>query len=104
MVINWSQTAISDLKEYKLNSRIYTQNKLDNYIISLGKYVDNLYISPRLGKLLFSNNNLEFRQLVYEMHKIFYCLYHDEIRILSVVHTSHNIENIVKYLSFLFYN
>lgn len=103
MVIKWSENAVNDLREYKRCSQIYTQNKLDNYIVSLTNHIDNLYISPRLGKLLFIHNNFEFRQLIYKMHKIFYSIHDNQIYILTVVHTSYNIENTVKYLSNLFY-
>lgn len=103
MVINWSENAINDLKQYKQKSQIYTPNKLKNYILSLMKYVDNLYMCPRLGKLLFIHNNFEFRQLIYEMHKIFYSISDNEIYILTIVHTSHNIEGTIRYLSNLFY-
>lgn len=103
MVINWSENAINDLKEYKRNSQIYTQNKLNNYIISLTNYIDNLYVSPRLGKLLFIHKYFEYRQLIYEMHRIFYSIHNNEIYILTIVHISHNIEDTIEYLSTLFY-
>ena len=98
MVVNWANTAINDLKEYELNSKIITDNNLKKYINSLILYTNSLEITPRLGKLLLENDDFEFRQLIYKMHKIFYYIYKDEIRILSVVHTRYDISNIIGYL------
>ena len=98
MVVNWSKTAINDLKEYELNSKIITDTKLQKYIKSLINYGNSLSFTARLGKLLLKNNHYEFRQLIYKMHKIFYVINHNEIRILSVIHTRHDISNIISYL------
>ena len=98
MVVNWSKTAINDLKEYELNSKIITDIKLQEYIKSLINYGNSLSFTPRLGKLLLKNNNYEFRQLIYRMHKIFYLISNDEIRILSVIHTKHDVSNVIGYL------
>lgn len=99
MVVVWSRTAKNNLKEYKLNSKVHTEIKLENYINGLIEYVDTLKDFPHLGKILFENNNIEFRQLVYKMHKIYYYINNEEIRILSVVHTKHDIVNVISYLS-----
>ena len=86
-MIIWTNKAKQDLIDYKENSKIITDGKVEKYIHSLIDYVDTLNISNKLGKFLFNRGNLEFRQLVYKMHKIFYVIDKDSIYILTVVHT-----------------
>ena len=87
MVIRWTNKAKQDLINYKENSKIVTDGKVEEYIHSLVDYVDILNTSNKLGKFLFNRGNLEFRQLVYKMHKIFYVIDKNSIYILTIVHT-----------------
>lgn len=67
-------------------------------------YTNTLIISPKLGKLLYKNEKLELRQLVYKMHRIFYCISNNEITILSVAHCKYDIDNIMEYLIKILFN
>ena len=91
MVIIWTENAQNDLFDYKKNSKIITNQKIENYISSLIDYVENLKNFSKLGKFLFIKNNYEVRQLIYKMHRIFYAISNDKIYILNIYHTARNI-------------
>lgn len=96
MKIVWSENAKNDLQNYKQNSKIITAGKVDTYINNLIEYVNSLSSYPELGKFLFNKNDFEIRQLIYNMHKIFYGIKKDTIYILVVSHTSRNPKEIIK--------
>lgn len=99
MVIVWLKSAKQDLRKYKDNSKILTNQKLDEYIISLVDCVDILSFSPKAGKFFCLINSIELRQLVFKMHRIFYYIRNKKIYILAVIHTSYNIDNVMEYLN-----
>ena len=96
MVVIWTENAKKDLQNYKQNSNIITDNKVENYITSLIKYVDSLSNFNKLGKFLFNRHGFEIRQLLYNFHRIFYAIGKDKIFILSISHTSRNMSNAIK--------
>ena len=102
MEIIWLNDAVSDLTNYRQNSNIITKGKIEFYIASLVDYVDILAFSPFMGKVFFYYKDVEIRQLVYKMHRIIYYIKNKEIRILAVIHTSRNIDNIMDYINRFF--
>ena len=102
MKIVWSENAKNNLQNYKQNSKIITAGKVDIYINNLIEYVNSLSSCPELGKFLFNKNNFEIRQLIYNMHKIFYGIKKDTIYILVVSHTSRDLTNIIKDIKNIF--
>ena len=98
MKIIWLKSAKDDLNSYKENSKIITDKKVEDYINSLIDYVDTLQDFHQTGKFLFNNNGFEIRQLLYHMHRIFYAISNGNIYVISIYHTSRNINNILKYL------
>lgn len=101
MVIVWLKPAQLDLKNYKSNSKILDGIKVHEYIHSLVNSVDILSFSPFSGKFFCTINDTELRQLVFRMHRIFYYIKCDKVYILAVIHTSRNIDNVIKYLNSL---
>lgn len=99
MVIIWYKQAIQDLKMYKQNSKMLTDEKINNYMISLVNYIDILSTSPYLGKLFCAINEIEIRQLMLKMHRIFYYISNNKIYILAIIHTSYDIDNVINHLS-----
>lgn len=98
MEIIWSKSAKKDLYDYFQNSRIYTKEKVNSYIISLVEYIDTLMDMPKMGKLLFLINNIEIRQIIFKMHRILYSINDNKINILVVSHTSRDNKEIVSYI------
>ena len=98
MIVIWTNNAKNDLIYYKQNSKITTEEKIENYINSLIDYINTLNNFHNLGKFLFNNSNFEIRQLIYHKHRIFYAINDNNIYILNIIHVSRNIEGIVKYL------
>ena len=96
MVVKWSKYAIDDLKNCVQNSKIYATGKLEKYINNLVLYVNDLQTSPLLGKEFYTYKEIEIRQLLYKMHRIFYYIYDDSIIIIMVTHTSRDLTNIIK--------
>ena len=96
MVVIWTENAKKNLQDYKQNSNIIMDNKVESYITSLIQYVDNLSNFSKLGKFLFNRNRLEIRQLIYKFHRIFYAINKDKIFILSISHTSRSLSNAIK--------
>ena len=96
MVIKWSKYAIDDLRKYVRNSKIYATGKLEKYVNSLILYTNNLQESPLLGKEFYTYKEIEIRQLLYKMHRIFYYIYDDNIIIIMVAHTSRDLTNIIE--------
>ena len=102
MVVIWQEQAKNDLKDYLDHTRIITEGKARKYILSLVDYANSLAEFPYLGKSFYHYNNIEIRQLLYEMHRIFYYIKNNEVIIISVIHTSRSIENTMKYLKNIF--
>ena len=96
MVVIRSKYAKLDLKNYKQNSNIHYKENLSKYIKNLILYVDTLKDFPLLGKMFYSYKNIEIRQLIYEMHRIFYYIQNETVIIIMVVHTSRDLTNIIK--------
>lgn len=80
---------------YKLNSKTINP---DEYINSLIDYIENINNFNKIGKFLFVNKDMEFRQLIYKMHRIFYAIKDNEIFILVISHTSRDTKTIFNYL------
>ena len=81
MVINWTNPAIIDLKEFK---KITQKNNANEYIINLVNATNMLIENPRSGKIYTYINKIIIRQLIYKEHRIFYYLDNDTINIISV--------------------
>ena len=54
MVIIWTTPAVTDLENYKNNTK---KTNFKEYLKSLVEYVDDLKLNPRLGKVCTRNNN-----------------------------------------------
>lgn len=98
MVIEWTKTAKNDLYDFLYNAHAYTENTVKSYIKSLVDYATTLSSFPYLGKLLFHINSNEIRQLLYKKYRIIYMVDNDKVIILSVVHTSRDMNKFIKYL------
>ncbi len=64
---------------------------------SLISYTLSLSDFPQLGRVIFCIQKIEIRQLIYKKHRILYYI-DDSIHILSVLHTSRDINKFFKYL------
>lgn len=95
MVINWSNFAIDNLREFK---KVTKMNDIRLYTDALFEYTENLINNNDLGKYVLSINNLEIRQLIFKKHKILYCIVENEIRILALIHESQNYTLALKYM------
>lgn len=99
MVINWSDFAQENLKTFIKFTKI--QN-LSEYIDNLFHFTNTLIENNYLGKHIITLNSYEIRQLIFEKHKILYCINNDEIRILALIHSSQNytsmLKEMIKYL------
>ena len=96
MVIIWQKQAKDDLKNYINNATILEPQK---YVSDLVNFVDCLYTSQYLGKVFCTLNNIEIRQLIYNMHRIFYYIDNDKIYIIKISHTSMDLSNVVKIIN-----
>ena len=99
MVINWSSSAIDDLKEFKEYTKKSDSNK---YILELIHYADNLITNPRLGKIYSYVNETIVRQLVYREHKIYYYIDDNKIHILTIVHHCQDMKTRINYIKKFF--
>lgn len=102
MEIIWLDDAKNDLINYRQNSSIITEEKIENYLNDLVEYITSLTTYPYLGKLFFHHNGTEVRQLLYKRHRIIYYIQNNEIRILAIIHTSRDIDTAMKYLNNFF--
>ena len=84
MVINWSNFAIQNLKDFLEITKIYSPME----------YVNNLF---NFTNHLIDNNNLG-KQVIYEKHKILYSVVGNEIRILALIHASQDYNKAFKKL------
>ena len=94
MVIIWTEPSIADLQNFLDNARDGTYKSANDYIISLMNYVNLLKIYPHLGKIYRKLKLKNVRQLIYRKHKIFYTIYDNHILIITVIHSSRNMDNL----------
>lgn len=100
MEIIWSDLSKQDLRNFFDHIHNGTETSATNYILNLIDYTNFLSTNPYLGKLLFSNNNLNYHVLIYRTHKILYTLT-DKINIVSIIHSSRNMDEILKQIKLL---
>ena len=93
MEVIWSVLAKEDLRNVFKYSKAGTST-IKQYVIKLIDYANFLRQNPYLGRVLFIHNNLEYHILIYRKHKIIYTITNN-INIVSVVHSSRNIEQIL---------
>lgn len=93
MVIQWSNFAKTNLKDFIHYSKISNPNI---YVQKLIFNVSILEDNPKAGKVITHKNTVEIRQLVYKMHRILYHIYEDEIHIDAVLHSHFNLNNYLK--------
>lgn len=91
MVIKWTPLAIEQLQNLREISKAEPHN-IKEYISSLITFTNSLLDNNELGKVIFMLNNVKFRQLLYKKYRIIYYVKNDEILIVSVIHTSQNLE------------
>ena len=84
MVVIWTNLAKENLKKFK---EITKKVNPDEYIEKLIKYVDDLKINNKLGKISTYIKGKIIRQLIYKEHTVYYFLEDEKIYILSVVHS-----------------
>ena len=63
MVIIWTTPAVTDLENYKNNTK---KTNFKEYLKSLVEYVDDLKLNPRLGKVYTYVQGTIIRQLIIE--------------------------------------
>lgn len=97
MVIKWTPLAIEQLHNFKKISKAESNNIRD-YITSLVVFTNELLSNNELGKVMFKLNDTKFRQLLYKKHRIIYYIKKEEIQIVSVIHTSQNLERAISIL------
>lgn len=97
MVIKWTPLAKEQLKNFTKISKAEPHN-LKKYITALVAYSDRLLDNNELGKAMFKINDVIFRQLLYKKHRIIYYIRENEIQIVSVIHTSQNLEKAIAIL------
>lgn len=95
MNLVWTKNAKKDLTEYIRESKLFN---VSQYINDLIDYIDTLKTTPRLGRVLFKENNKEIRQLIYKMHRILYYIDENDIFILIITHTHRNTNKMITYL------
>lgn len=96
MVINWTKSAIVDLKNFNETTKKIHPTK---YINELVQYANNLLDNPRLGKVYSYINENIIRKLVFKDHIIYYYISNDtEIFILAVIHHLENTKNRINYI------
>lgn len=97
MVIKWTPLAIEQLQNFIKMSKAEPHN-IKDYISSLVEFANNLLWSNDMGKVMLMLNNVKFRQLLYKKHRIIYYVKNDEIQIVSVIHTSQNLDKAIAIL------
>ncbi|MCI8273838.1 MAG: type II toxin-antitoxin system RelE/ParE family toxin [Clostridia bacterium] len=98
MVIIWSNFAKTNLKDFLHTTSMEHKNAID-YLKSLHKYTECLIENSHLGKSIDYLSLSNVRQLIYKKHRILYCVYSMEIRIIAVINTSQNLNSIIKTIS-----
>ena len=99
MVIKWSHFAKNNLQDFIKFSKLSSPKKyVNNLVDSIQLLIDN----PRAGKIIFYTNNNETRQLIHKAHRIIYQIRNGPILIVAVLHTSHDLENSLKFIKKFF--
>ena len=101
MVIKWEKTSKQDLKDFKNYSK---SSNVNEYLIELVKYVDDLAEKPRLGKIYLYTKGYIVRQLIYEKHKIYYYIDEDVIHIIAVVYHKQNMQEKIRFIKSIINN
>ncbi len=97
MVIKWTPLALEQLQNFKETSKAELHN-IKDYIKSLVVFTNSLLSNSELGKVMFKLNDIKFRQLLYKKHRIIYYIKESEIQIVSIIHTSQNLERAISIL------
>ncbi len=95
MGIKWTPLAINHLHEFIKISKAEKENK-QKYLENLINFTNCIIDNNEIGKALFTYNNITFRQLLYKQHRIIYYINDNQIYIVSVIHTSQNLEKAIK--------
>ena len=95
MEIMWTNSAISDLKEFKsvtkkLNSSDYIKRLIQN--------VDLLKEQPHIGKIYVYIKGHIIRQFIHKEHRVFYYEQEGIIHIVAIVHHKQDIKEKMKFL------
>lgn len=98
MVIKWTRLARNDLLKFYQNAHPYTEDNVKKYIEELIQYTKILKDFPNLGKNIFYIKDFEIKQLLFKKHRIIYYIQETKIIILTIIHTSRNINRILKTL------
>ncbi len=86
MIIIWSPLAIdraSEIAEYIALDKPLAAEKWINTIFSK---VEDLELSPEIGRIVPEINNRQFRELIYGNYRIIYPVEKDQISILTIRH------------------
>lgn len=95
MVINWTKSAINDLKDF---IKISMKSKPLDYIKNLISSTKILESNPYAGKIYTYTNKYIVWQFIYKEHRIFYYIDNDIISIITVVHHKQNIKEKIEYI------
>ena len=99
MVIKWSDFAKLNIKDFINNSKLSTPQK---YIEELVNTTNVLLYNPRAGKILFKQNGIPTRQLIFKMHRIIYKVIDDEIHVGAVLHIHQDFQEALKFIKTYF--
>lgn len=97
MVIKWTPLAIEQLQNFIKISKAEDRT-IKDYISSLIEFTNQLLWSNDMGKVMFKLDSVKFRQLLYKKHRVIYYVKKDEIQIVSVIHTSQNLDKAIAIL------
>ena len=101
MVIKWTPLSKEQLQNFMKISKAEKHNII-KYVIELVNYTDSLLANNQMGKVLFILDKVEFRQLLYKKHRIIYYIKENEIQVISVIHTSQNLDKAINVLQKLY--
>ena len=96
MVVIWTKTAKTQLRDFSINSRY---GKVKEYIEEMVKYVSTLEEFEKLGMPFGTYNKKQVRQLIYKKHRIFYHITSDKVFVLSVIHMAQDLAEINRSLN-----
>lgn len=80
--------AKNDLYGFFFKSKGNTSNNVLKYIGEVVEYIEVIKQSPHIGKIIHTNKQGVFRQLIYRKHKIVYIIINNKILILRIVHSA----------------
>ena len=86
MIITWSPLAIdraSEIADYIALDKPLAAEKWINTIFSK---VEDLGLSPEIGRVVPEINNRQFRELIYGNYRIIYRVERDQVSILTIRH------------------